>query len=158
MPHEPWKETRNRNDGFAVTVERTSHLTARTGDHCATRRPSAFDHLMRGFRRNGGPLLAIVGRVARDGDGRTAQFSFELEDDVLKAVSFKVSTCATLIAYCEFVAECITGATLSQAVALTPEQVIAPLKGIPPHKHDCARFAITALRTAVEIALNGGQK
>ena len=123
-----------------------------------THQLSAIDYLLRGFRRNGGPLLAIVGRVAHDGHGRTAQFSVEVEDGVLKAVSFKVSTCATLIAYCEFVAEGITGATLSQAAALTPEQVIAPLKGIPPHKHDCARFAITALRTAVEIALNGGQK
>jgi NifU-like protein involved in Fe-S cluster formation len=158
MAHEPRQETRNRNDGVFLTAERTSQQKARAEDHRATRRPSAFDHLVRGFRRNGSPLLAIVGRVARDRDGRTAQFSFEVEDDVLKAVSFKVSACATLIAYCEFVAECITGATLSRAGALTPEQVIASLKGIPPHKHDCARLAVSALHSAVEIAQYGGQK
>lgn len=127
-------------------------------DHSDSRQLSAFDHLIRGFRRNGGPLLAIVGRVAHDGDGRTAQFSVEVEDGVLKAVSFNVSTCATLIAYCEFVAEGVTGGTLPQAVALTPEQVIAPLKGIPPHKHNCARLAIGALHAAVKKALNGGTK
>jgi NifU-like protein involved in Fe-S cluster formation len=152
------KKTRNRNNKFFMSAERTSHLKAKTEDHGDTRQLSAFEYLMRGFRRNGGPLLAIVGRVAHDGDGRTAQFSVEVEDGVIKAVSFAVSTCATLIAYCEFVAEGVTGATLSRAVALTPEQVIAPLKGIPPHKYDCARLATTALRGAVEIALNGGQK
>jgi len=141
-----------------VTTEHTNYLPAGIQDHGDSRQVSAFDHLIRGFRRNGGPLLAVVGRVAHDGDGRTAQFSLEVEEDVLKAVSFNVSACATLIAYCEFVAEGITGATLSQAVALTPEQVIAPLKGIPPHKHDCARLAISALHAAVRKALNGGTK
>lgn len=141
-----------------MTTEHTNQLIARIQDHGDGRQVSAFDHLIRGFRRNGGPLLAIVGRVARDGDGRTAQFSVEVEDGVLKAVSFNVSTCATLIAYCDFVAEGITGATLSQAVALTPEQVIAPLNGIPPHKHDCARLAVSALHAAVETARNGGTK
>jgi NifU-like protein involved in Fe-S cluster formation len=144
--------------GFFMTAERISHLKAKTEDHRDTHQLSAFEYLMRGFRRNQGPLLATVGRVAHDGDGRTAQFSVEIEDGAIKAVSFKVSTCATLIAYCEFAAEGITGATLSQALALTAEQVIAPLKGIPPHKYDCARLATTALRGAVEIALNGGQK
>jgi len=152
------KKHRNRSNKSFLTTERTSHLKAKIEDHGDTRQLSAFECLMRGFRRNGGPLLAIVGRVAHDGDGRTAQFSIEVEGGVIKAVSFNVSTCATLIAYCEFVSEDITGATLSQAVALTPEQVIAPLKGIPPHKYDCARLATTALRGAVKIALKGGQK
>jgi NifU-like protein involved in Fe-S cluster formation len=141
-----------------MTAECTSHSQAKTEDHRDTGQLSAFEYLMRGFRRNGGPLLAIVGRVAHDEDGRTAQFSVEVEDGVIKAVSFNVSTCATLIAYCECAAEGITGATLSQAVVLIPEQVIVALKGIPPHKYDCARLATTALRAAVEIALNGGQK
>lgn len=141
-----------------MTTEHTNQLTAGIQGHGDGRQVSAFDHLIRGFRRNGGPLLAVVGRVAHDGDGRTAQFSVEVEDGVLTAVSFNVSTCATLIAYCEFVAEGVTGATLSQAVALTPEQVIAPLKGIPPHKHDCARLAISALHAAVKKAQNGGTK
>ena len=141
-----------------MTTDHTNMSTAGTPDPGDGRRVSAFDHLIRGFRRNGGPLLAVVGEVASDGDGRTAQFSVEVEDGVLKAVSFNVSTCATLIAYCEFVAEGMTGATLSQAVALIPEQVIAPLKGIPPHKHDCARLAISALHAAVKKALNGGTK
>ena len=141
-----------------MTTEHTNHFTAEIQDHGDGRQASALDHLIRGFRRNGGPLLAVVGEVASDGDGRTAQFSVEVEDGVLKAVSFNVSTCATLIAYCEFVAEGMTGATLSQAVALSPEQVIAPLKGIPPHKHDCARLALGALHAAVKKALNGGTK
>jgi NifU-like protein involved in Fe-S cluster formation len=141
-----------------VTTEHTNLSTAGIRDHGDGHRVSAFDHLIRGFRRNGGPLLAVVGRVVHDGDGRNAQFSVEVEDGVLTAVSFNVSTCATLIAYSEFVAEGMTGATLSQAVALTPEQVIAPLKGIPPHKHDCARLAVSALHAAVKKALNGGTK
>jgi NifU-like protein involved in Fe-S cluster formation len=141
-----------------VTIKRISHPKEENEDRRTTRESSAFDHFMRGFRRNGGPLLTIVGRIAHDEDGRTAQFSVEVEGDVLKAVSFNVTTCATLIAYCEFVAEGVTGATLSQAASLTPQQVIAPLKGVPPHKHDCARLAVSALHAAVETALDGGQK
>lgn len=141
-----------------MTAERISPLKARTEDRSDPRQLSAFEYLMRGFRRNGGPSLTIVGRIAHDGSGHTAQFSVDVEDGIIRAVAFKVSMCATLIAYCEFVAEGITGATLSQAAALTPDQVIAPLKGIPPHKHDCARLATTALHAAVETALYGGQE
>jgi nitrogen fixation NifU-like protein len=141
-----------------VTVKRTSHPKEENEDHRATYESSAFDHFARGLRRNGGPLLSFVGRIAHDQDGRIAQFSVEVEDDVLKAVSFSATTCATLIAYCEFVAERVTGATLSQAVFLTPEQVIAPLKGVPPHKHHCAWLAVSALRAAIQTVLDGGQK
>lgn len=141
-----------------MTVKHTSHPKEENEDHRATRELAAFDHLVRGLRRNGGPLLSIVGRIAHDQDGRIAQFSVEVEDDVLKAVSFNATTCATLIAYCEFVAECVTGAALSQAVSLTPEQIIALLKGVPPHKHHCAWLAVRALRAAIQTALDGGQK
>lgn len=139
-----------------MIVKRTSPPTE--GHEGISREVSAFDHFVRGLRRNGGPLLTIVGRIAHDQDGRTAQFSVEVEEDVLKEVSFNVTTCATLIAYCEFVAEGVTGATLSQAASLTAEQVITPLKGVPPHKHNCAELAVSALHAAVKAALEGGQK
>jgi NifU-like protein involved in Fe-S cluster formation len=120
------------------------------------RQLAAIDYLIRGFRRNHAPSLPIVGRVVRDRAGHTVQFSIDVREGVLNAISFNVSSCPTLIAYSEYIAERVTGSKLSHAIALTPQAVIASLQGIPPYKCDCARLAVTALRFVVKAALEGG--
>ncbi|MGA7462968.1 MAG: iron-sulfur cluster assembly scaffold protein [Candidatus Korobacteraceae bacterium] len=119
------------------------------------RQTAAIEYLIRGFRRNHTPSLPVVGRAAHDGAGHTVLFSIDVRQGVLNAVSFSASSCPTLIAYSEYVAEHVIGTKLVDAMALTPKDVIASLKGIPPYKCDRARLAVTGLRLVVKAALNG---
>jgi NifU-like protein involved in Fe-S cluster formation len=108
----------------------------------------------RGFQRNRAAPCAIGGMTRSDGDALTACFSLELDGDRLAQIGFRASSCATLIAYCELVAELATGQPLGIAARLTPAQLVAELSGVPLLKQDRAALAVAAFHAALVAAHN----
>lgn len=126
------------------------------GDTCCTSSHlSLIDYLERGLRRRREPAYSVVGEVRRDHEGRTAQFSVQLNDTVIQSVSFKTSSCATLIAYCEVLAQWATGLTLQAAVRVRPPQLLAALPSVPAYKRYCAILATAAFLSVVQTAVQG---
>jgi NifU-like protein involved in Fe-S cluster formation len=106
----------------------------------------------RGFRRNRSAPLPIEGDECAGVDGHTARFSLAVADDKIAAIGFRASSCATLIAYCEYIAEVAAGFRLDLAKALTARDLVEALPGVPALKRDRAVLAVAAFRAALAEA------
>ncbi|MDB5410827.1 MAG: NifU-like terminal protein [Rhodospirillales bacterium] len=130
------------------------------GGCCGTTpRRSVSDYLDRGLRRNRAGLRAVRGVVCRDRNDLSAHFSGDLVADTIRSIGFKVSPCATLLAYCEMLAELATGRSPTAAWNLTAADLAASLPEVPPPKRDRAILAVAALHSlllhADQLAIAG---
>jgi NifU-like protein involved in Fe-S cluster formation len=116
------------------------------------RRRTVSDCFDRGLRRNRSEPFDIAGKPMRDANGLEAQFSLDIENGVVKAVRFKVTSCVALTAYAEVLAEEAEQLSLASAIAITPLMLIDLLEGVPIFRRDRANLAIAALRSAVHQA------
>lgn len=81
-----------------------------------------------------------------------ASFSLKLEGDHIADVSFRSTTCITLVAYCECLAEMVEGLTLRDAVVAS-SGLSNRLSGVPIMKQHRAALAGSAFLAAVQEAL-----
>jgi NifU-like protein involved in Fe-S cluster formation len=126
--------------------------TCRASCCSATPRLTVSELFERGFRRNREAPRAIEGQSCADSDGQTARFSIDITDGIITAAVFRASSCATLIAYCEFIAESIAGARPDLAAALTAADLVAAVPGVPALKRVRAVLAVAAFRAALAAA------
>jgi NifU-like protein involved in Fe-S cluster formation len=126
-------------------------MTAPCRDACcsATPRVTVSDLFERGFRRNRAAPLPILGAELSDTEGNTARFSLAIADERIVDANFRASSCATLIAYCEFIAELVPGARLEIVTALTATDLVEAVPGVPALKHPRAVLAVAAFRAAL---------
>jgi len=106
----------------------------------------------RGYRRNRFDPLPFEGAELRDTNDLTARFSLGLENGAIESARFRISTCITLIAYCELITELAAGKTVREAAALSEEELVAALPDVHPMKRDRASLAINAFRAALAAA------
>jgi NifU-like protein involved in Fe-S cluster formation len=118
---------------------------------CAPPTLSVSDLFERGFRRSRETPLALQGEAQTNAEGHFARFSLELTGDRIADLRFQASPCATLIAYCELIAETLPGARLDIAGALTGADLVEKLPGVPAIKRDRAALAAAALQSALSI-------
>ena len=126
-------------------------MTAPCREACCsvTPRLTVSELFERGFRRNRTAPLPIEGAVFTDADGNTARFSVDVTGETIAGVSFQASSCATLIAYCEFIAEIAPGFRLEIARELTATNLVEGLPGVPALKRSRAVLAVAAFRAAL---------
>jgi hypothetical protein len=129
-------------------------MTATCREACCSVSPrlTVSELFERGFRRNRAAPLSLQGTPCTDAEGNTAGFSLAVLDGNISNLSFHVSSCATLIAYCEYLAETVPGFRLEIASALTPAQLVESVPGVPAFKHNRAVLAIAAFRAALATA------
>jgi hypothetical protein len=106
----------------------------------------------RGYRRNRKAPLAIEGAELRDANELLARFSLDITGGFIKAVHFRATTCITLIAYNELIAEIVTGRNARDAAAIEAAELVALLPDVPLLKRDRALLAINAFRAALKAA------
>jgi NifU-like protein involved in Fe-S cluster formation len=131
-------------------------MTATCRDACCSVAPrlTVAELFERGFRRNREAPRAIVGTSCSGAEDNTAEFSLDVDDDRIAAVGFHASCCATLIAYCEYIAEIAPGFRLELARGLTATNLVDSVPGVPALKRDRAVLAIAAFRAALLAAAN----
>jgi NifU-like protein involved in Fe-S cluster formation len=129
-------------------------MTAACREACCnvTARLSVGELFERGFRRNRAAPLPVEGERCTDVEGNSACFSLQLADGKLAGVAFRATTCATLIAYCQLIAELVPGFGIDIAEQLTPRQLAESLPGVPAFKRDRAVLAVAAFRAALHAA------
>ena len=132
-------------------------MTATCREACCsvTPRLTVSDLFERGYRRNRAPMLTIEGETCIGAENNSARFSIAIADGKLMELGFRVSGCATLIAYCEMIAEIMPGFRIGIARGLGPDDLVAALPGVPPLKQDRALLAVTAFRAALAAAPAG---
>jgi NifU-like protein involved in Fe-S cluster formation len=129
-------------------------MTAACREACCSVTPrfTVSELFERGFRRNREAPLPLEGETVKDAEGNTARFSVEIDDGHLDDARFRASSCTTLIAYCEAIAELAPGFSIEIAAQITPSELIAALPGVPALKQNRAVLAIAAFRAALLVA------
>ena len=107
----------------------------------------------RGLRRSRATPLEIAGPVHVGPDRLSTSFSLDVSSGRVAEVRFRASSCATLIAYCEFIAEHAQGLAIDTADAgLGAAALVAAVPGVPALKRDRAVLAAAAFRAALRQA------
>jgi len=129
-------------------------MTATCREACCSAAPclTVAELFERGFRRNREAPRTIVGASCTGAEDNTAAFSLDITDGRVTAVGFRASCCATLIAYCQYVAEIAPSSRLELARELTAANLVDSVPGVPALKRDRAVLAIAAFRAALLAA------
>lgn len=115
---------------------------------CTVQRRSICDYFQHACRRVPAGGGGIAGEVVYGEDGACAQFFLEIDQGGITAATYKCTSCVTLIALCEHVAELVAGGE----DRITPERLLRLHPEIPPAKRERAALAVAALRAAMKGA------
>jgi NifU-like protein involved in Fe-S cluster formation len=126
-------------------------MTATCREACCsvTPRHTVSELFERGFRRNRAAPLPIEGAQLTDAEGNAARFSIDVTDGRIAGLGFRATSCATLIAYCELIAEIVPGFRLDIAREMTATSLVAALPGVPAFRRERAMLAIAAFRAVL---------
>jgi NifU-like protein involved in Fe-S cluster formation len=126
-------------------------MTATCREACCSVTPrfTVAELFERGYRRNRETPLPVQGDAVADADGNSARFSLAISDGKLAATRFQATACTTLIAYCEAIAELLSGFSAEMAGQLSSKDLVDALPGVPAFKQDRAVLAIAAFRLAL---------
>ncbi len=115
----------------------------------APKRRTVIEYFERALQRSGRPQLPLIGPLERGPGGLAVCFSLNLVAGRIRGAEFKATTCTTLLAYCELLAELIMGLTPTEARRLDTGRLIDGLPGVPPTLHNRAGLPIAALTSAL---------
>jgi nitrogen fixation NifU-like protein len=109
-----------------------------------------MDHFM--APRNCGAMDSpdTVGHSGTPGQGPFLILYVKVADGVVVAARFQTYACGSTIACGSMLTEMICQRSIDQCLALTPEDVIDALDGVPAHKLHGPALAIGALRDALK--------
>lgn len=113
------------------------------------------DYFQRAFRRGAQTRAGIPGTLIRRSDGNCAMFWLVAAAGTISAVEYRCTTCVTLLAFCEHLAELAIGMSVEQAVQYSPQQLLALHPDVPQYKADRATLASEAFRSAAHQIAQG---
>ena len=103
----------------------------------------------RGLQRNRATPFAIQGDNCTDAEGNSLRFSLQMGGGAIAGIEFKATSCATLIAYSEMIAETMPRQRLDLAGAFSARDLVEALPGVHPLKRGRAVLAVAAFRSAL---------
>ena len=101
--------------------------------------------------RNGGVMddPDLTGHAGAPGRGAFLILFLKVRDERIAAAKYHTHGCGPTIASGSMLTDLIVGRTLADCTALTADDLIAALDGVPPDKLHCPALAIAALRDAL---------
>ncbi len=89
-----------------------------------------------------------MARNLRDGD--TVRLSIRVVADQIEEAKFKAQGCVAAIAASSMLTELIEGRSLDEALAITREDLVQGLGGLPERKVRCSLTGLEALHGAIK--------
>lgn len=89
-----------------------------------------------------------VGTAKNEVDGDRVQLHFLVEKEKITDVRMKVMGCVAAIASTSMLTEMVKEKTLDEALAISREELVDRLGGLPDRKKHCSLTCIDALREA----------
>lgn len=101
--------------------------------------------------RNAGemPDASVEYFVTNPISGDSIRLYLHIEDDRVDRASFLTTGGPASIATASMATELVTGRTLDEATAITREQLVEAVGGLPPSKIQCSVIAAAAIRNAI---------
>ncbi len=90
-----------------------------------------------------------VGEVGNAKCGDIMKIFMKIEDDIVKDIKFKTFGCGAAVATSSVATTLVKGKTLKEALAITNQNVIDELGGLPSAKIHCSVLAEEAIRAAI---------
>lgn len=90
-----------------------------------------------------------IGEVGNAKCGDIMKIYLQVEDNIIKDVSFKTFGCGAAVATSSIATEMIKGKTIEEALQLTNKAVVEALDGLPPVKLHCSVLAEEAVQAAI---------
>lgn len=90
-----------------------------------------------------------IGEVGNARCGDIMRIYLDVQDDIIKDVSFETYGCGSAIASSSMATELIKGKTIDEAWELTNKAVAEALDGLPPVKMHCSVLAEEAIHNAI---------
>ena len=91
-----------------------------------------------------------IGEVGNAKCGDIMKMYLKIKDSRIEDVKFETFGCGSAIASSSIATEMIKGRTLEDALALTNQEVVDALGGLPAHKLHCSVLAEEAVKSAVK--------
>ena len=115
------------------------------------------DHLTN--PRNAGELSNANARAEETNPvcGDRLRLSLRVIDGRIEAARFLAYGCPPTLACGSALAEMLEGMSLEEARALTKEQIVKEVGGLPSRKHHAASLAVETLQSAISKNKEGGQ-
>ena len=95
-----------------------------------------------------------VGKEGSPVCGDLMEYYIKVKDGRITDIKFRTFGCGAAVASASMGTELALGMTLEEAMALTDEQVIQALGGLPEVKTHCSNLAATTLHTAIRDYLS----
>lgn len=120
--------------------------------------PTVYDYFQRACRRDPEPLRGFSGDQCFDSDGNSVVFALETaESELIVKGRYRCTTCVTLVAFCERLAEELSGSTTVDAASWSAERLLSLHPEVPPVRRDRAMLAVTAVQSAVRKLTEGAR-
>ena len=91
-----------------------------------------------------------VGEVGNAKCGDIMKMYLKIKDDRIEDVKFETFGCGSAIASSSMATELIKGKTIEEALAVTNEQVVDALGGLPAYKLHCSVLAEESIKAAIK--------
>ena len=91
-----------------------------------------------------------IGQVGNAKCGDIMKIFLDIQDGIIRDVSFKTFGCGAAIASSSMATEMIKGKSIDEALSLTNKAVMEALDGLPPAKVHCSVLAEEAIKAAIE--------
>lgn len=91
-----------------------------------------------------------VGEVGSTVDGDVITIYIKVNDNVLTDVKFKTFGCVVAISTSSMVTQLAKGKSIQNALAISDQDVLGALDGLPKGKDRCSGFALEALHKAID--------
>ena len=109
--------------------------------------------------RNAGELSGATATAEETNPvcGDRLRLSLRITDGRIEAARFLAYGCPPTLACGSALAEMLEGISLEEARALTKEQIVKAVGGLPSRKHHAAALALETLQSALNNNKEGGQ-
>jgi len=91
-----------------------------------------------------------TGLAGNFGQGRYIQLFLKIMHGRVQRMQFASYGCGVTVAVCSVLTEMVEDKTKEECSTILPDDIAEALDGIPAHKMDCAHFAVTALKNALD--------
>ncbi len=92
----------------------------------------------------------VVGEKGNPACGDVMRIYLKVEDNIIKDIKFQTFGCAAAIAVTSSLTDLVKGKTLEEASALTKNDIVEDLGGLPAPKIHCSMLGVDALHEAIE--------
>jgi nitrogen fixation protein NifU and related proteins len=112
--------------------------------------PKVLEHFRHPHNQGEMKDCDAVGQEGNPVCGDVMKIYLKIKNNIIEDVKFETLGCAAAIAVSSDLTDMVKGKTLDEALAITKDDVVNDLGGLPPVKVHCSMLGVDALHQAIK--------